>query len=86
MERGRISGSQGDYHIAVLESSGAPGTRQRLTSDLVCAARAVLAETLTLVLSWRRERRAFGPELAPVDSSRHRQVPGEQLYSAARSG
>jgi hypothetical protein len=55
-----ISSSQGDHCAAVLESSGSPGTRQRLASDLVCAAGAVLVETLTLILFlWERARRAL---------------------------
>jgi len=56
-----------------LESSGSPGTRQCLASDLVCAAGAVFVETLTLVLSTLRPvaipRRGelFGLVLAIID-------------------
>jgi hypothetical protein len=55
-----ISGSKRDHCAPILESSGSPGTRQRLASDLVCAAGAMLVETLTLILSlWQKESRAF---------------------------
>src|SRR5262249_51490813 len=67
-----VFSSQWNCSGAVLESSGSEGTRQRLASDLVCAAGAVLSETLTLILSfWQKERRARGSVLAIADSSRN---------------
>jgi Protein of unknown function (DUF559) len=84
--RSEFLSRKGIQCAAVLESSGSPGTRQRLASDLVCTTGAVFVETLTLILSLRqRERRAFGSVVAIGDSRRNRQAFQNQFNSAANS-
>jgi hypothetical protein len=49
--RARTHGYGKGKERRILASSDSPGTRQRPASDLVCAAEAMLVESLTLILS-----------------------------------